>query len=222
MCTTSNFKAKSIKLVNGVGIDLNKFQNQTLVKKTELRKKYRYKDNDFILIYVAELSYKKHQDLIIDVVNLLYEKIPNMKFLILGSGKLSKQYKNKVNKLNLQNNVHFLGYRKDISNLMVMSDIAVSSSRREGLPVNIMEAMATGLPLVVSDVRGNHDLVHNCENGYVVGIEDIKMFTSSIESLYNSEELRNKFGEKSLELIKTYSIENIMKEMEKIYMECIN
>ena len=154
--------------------------------------------------------------------NLLYEKIPNMKFLILGSGKLSKQYKNKVNKLNLQNNVHFLGYRKDISNLMVMSDIAVSSSRREGLPVNIMEAMATGLPLVVSDVRGNHDLVHNCENGYVVGIEDIKMFTSSIESLYNSEELRNKFGEKSLELIKTYSIENIMKEMEKIYMECIN
>ena len=48
------------------------------------------------------------------------------------------------------------------------------------------------------------------------------MFTSSIESLYNSEELRNKFGEKSLELIKTYSIENIMKEMEKIYMECIN
>ena len=123
MCTTSNFKAKSIKLVNGVGIDLNKFQNQTLVKKTELRKKYRYKDNDFILIYVAELSYKKHQDLIIDVVNLLYEKIPNMKFLILGSGKLSKQYKNKVNKLNLQNNVHFLGYRKDISNLMVMSDI---------------------------------------------------------------------------------------------------
>ena len=222
MCTTSNFKATSIKFVNGVGIDLNKFQNQTLTKKTELRKIYGYKENDFILIYVAELSYSKNQDLIIDIVNLLGEKIPNIKFLILGSGKLSQQYKNKVNKLNLQNSIHFLGYRKDISNLMIMSDIAVSSSRREGLPVNVMEAMATGLPLVVSDVRGNHDLVLNGVNGYVVGIDDIEMFTSSIESLYKSQELRNKFGEKSLELIKIYSIENIMKEMGKIYKEYIN
>lgn len=122
----------------------------------------------------------------------------------------------------MQNDIHFLGYRKDISNLMIMSDIAVSSSRREGLPVNVMEAMATGLPLVVSDVRGNHDLVLNGGNGYVVGIDDIEMFTSSIESLYKSQKLRNKFGEKSLELIKTYSIENIMKEMGKIYKEYIN
>ncbi|MBU3110759.1 glycosyltransferase family 4 protein [Clostridium lacusfryxellense] len=221
-CTNNKFKAKSIKIVNGIGIDLNKFQNQTLVKKTELRKKYGYREDDFILIYVAELSYRKHQDLIIDAVNLLSRKIPNIKLLIVGSGKLSQQYVKQVNKLNLQENVHFLGYRKDIECLMNMSDIAVSSSRQEGLPVNVMEAMATGLPIVVTDVRGNRDLVHNGENGYVVDIEDVEMFSSSLESLYRSEDLRKEFGEKSLELIKIYSLENVMKEMKKNYEECMN
>ncbi len=80
-----------------------------------------------------------------------------------------------------------------------------------------MEAMATGLPLVVTDCRGNKDLVKNGENGFVIGIDDVYEFANAVDKLHKSKELRWKFGQKSLEFIKDYSVENVRKEMEKIY-----
>jgi len=213
------FKAGFIKKVNGVGIDLNKFIPQTVEKKKELRKKYGYDENDFILIYVGELNHNKNQGLIINVVDVLKNKISNIKLLLVGDGNLMGQYMNQVKKLNLEEYINFLGYRKDIPNLMAISDIAVSASRREGLPVNVMEAMATGLPLVVTDCRGNHDLIRNGENGYVVDINDVENFANVIEELYSSQELREKFRQKSQEFIKQYSIESVMKEMNEIYVK---
>ncbi|SHK32648.1 Glycosyltransferase involved in cell wall bisynthesis [Anaerobranca californiensis DSM 14826] len=211
------FKAGSVKKVNGVGIDLNKFTPQTVEKKKKLRKEYGYNENDFILIYVAEMSYRKHQDLLINTLNVLKSKIPNIKLLLVGTGNLLEKYKKQTKELSLGKHVYFLGYRKDIPNLMTIADVAVSSSRQEGLPVNVMEAMATGLPLVVTDCRGNRDLVRNGENGFVVGINDVNRFANSIEKLYNSKELRQQFGQKSLKIIKEYSLEVVKSEMEKIY-----
>lgn len=215
--TNKKFKVKNIKLVNGIGIDLEKFKPQTKVKKSELRRQYGYSDDDFILLYTAELNYNKHQDLIINVINLLKDKIPNIKLLLAGLGTLQDKYKQQRDSLNLNSNVKFLGYRNDIVNLLTISDIVVSASRREGLPVNIMEAMATGLPLVVTDCRGNRDLVCNEENGFVIDIDDIEGFANAIEKLYTSKKLRQKFGRKNLEIINSYSLENVKKEMKNIY-----
>jgi glycosyltransferase EpsD len=105
---------------------------------------------------------------------------------------------------------------------MAISDVAVSASRREGLPVNVMEAMATGLPLVVTDCRGNRDLVRNGRNGYVVGINDVDGFADAVEKLYKIEKLRQNFSEKNCELIKMYSIKNVKNELEKIYLSLLN
>lgn len=210
-------KIKDVRYIPGVGIDLNKFTPQTKEKKKELREQYGYDKNDFVLIYVAEMSYRKHQDLLIKAVNILKNKLPNIKLLLVGSGNLMEKYKEQVNYLGLNDYICFLGYRKDVPDLMEISDIYVSSSRQEGLPVNVMEGMATGLPLVVTDCRGNRDLVRNGENGYVVSVDDVERFANAVEELYKSEKLRAKFGQKSLELIKKYSIENVTKEMKKIY-----
>ena len=70
--------------------------------------------------------------------------------------------------------VDFLGYRNDIAKLLQMCDIAVASSLREGLPVNIMEAMACGLPVIASENRGHRELIINNVNGWTVDREDIK------------------------------------------------
>jgi len=217
----NNFKARSVKKVPGVGVDLNKFVPQTLEKKKELRKQYGYSDDDFILIYVAELNHNKHQDLLIKVVDVLKNKIPNIKLLLVGAGKLIEDYKQQVRDLKLEDHIHFLGYRKDVPNLMAIADVAVSASRREGLPVNVMEAMATGLPLVVTDCRGNRDLVVNGKNGFVIALDDVDAFADAIERLYNSQELRTKFGRANLEMIKEYSLENVIKYMEEIYRDYI-
>lgn len=214
-----NFKAKSIKLVNGVGIDLNKFAPQTEEVKKELRKKYGYAEDDFILLYTAELNNNKNQKFLIKVIDKLKNQIPNIKLLLAGTGKLEVYYKRLVKELNLDGYIVFLGYRKDISNLLKMSDIAVSSSRREGLPVNVMEAMATGLPAVVTNCRGNRDLISHEENGYVVDIDDIESFAQGIYRLYKSPQLRSRFGIKNLRMIRNYSCETTCKSMEDIYLE---
>lgn len=213
------FKAGDIKLVHGVGIDLNRFQPQTLEKKMKVRKDYGYKKEDFILFYAAELNFNKHQDLLIKVVNILKNNIPNIKLLLAGNGPLEGQYKRQVEQLNLGRYVDFLGYRNDIPSLLAMSDVVVASSRREGLPVNIMEAMATGLPLVVTNIRGHRDLVRNGENGYIVELNNVEGFAKSIENLYKDEKLRERFGQKSIELIQQYSLESILKELKMIYIK---
>lgn len=210
-------KGGFINKVNGVGINLEKFQPQTKENKYSMRYKYGYKIEDFILFYAAELNYNKHQDLLINVVSTLKNRIPNIKLLLAGSGPSLGQYKNMVKQLDLVDNVEFLGFRNDIPNLLMLSDIVVASSRREGLPVNVMEAMATGLPVVATDVRGHSDLVKDGENGYLVRLDDIKGFAKAIENLYKDEKLRNKFGKNGIEMVKKYSLNNVLKEMNQIY-----
>lgn len=98
-----------------------------------------------------------------------------------------------------------------------MSDIAVSTSRQEGSPVNIMEAMATGLPIVVTNCRGNRDLITNNYNGIVVGVNDEKACANAIEKVYRSNKTRTIFSKNNINSIQTYKINNILSEMEEIY-----
>jgi glycosyltransferase EpsD len=210
-------KSNSIHRVHGVGVDLTKFQPKTMDMKAKLRKKYNYSENEFILFYAAELNRNKHQDLLINVVNLLKSKIKNIRLLLAGNGNLKEQYEEQVKKLGLQYYVQFLGYRRDIPELLKISDVAVASSRREGLPVNVMEAMATGLPLVVTNCRGQRELICDGENGFIVGIDDTEGFANAVEELYKSRETRRKFGKRSNEFSKSYSLDKVMQEMEEVY-----
>src|SRR5699024_8978398 len=104
----SDFKSNDIRMVNGVGVDLNRFSPRTYEEKIKFRNRYGYKKSDFILIYIAELNYNKHQDLIIKAVNVLKDDIPNIKLLLVGSGDLRSKYEEQTRRLKLQNNVDFL------------------------------------------------------------------------------------------------------------------
>lgn len=212
-----NFKAGQILHVRGVGVDLEKFSPPGREKKTELRKKHNYSDQAFILIYVGELSYRKHQDLLIRAVHLLKDKIPRIKLLLVGNGDLYEEYYKLAQDLCVHKQVEFLGYRSDVPELMALADLSVSASRQEGLAVNLMEAMATGLPLVVSASRGQRDLIVPGENGLLYQVDDLEKLSQGILQLYQDQALREQYGRKSLELISSYSIESINAEMKKIY-----
>ncbi len=203
--------------VHGVGIDLDKYFPITLEEKLALRSEYQYHPDDFIVIYVAELSHRKHQDLLIKAISRLTERIHSIKLLLVGDGEMFKDYKELVSYYQLEKKVEFLGYRKDIDKLLALSDLAVSTSRQEGLPVNIMEAMATGLPIVVTNSRGNRDLITDHYNGIVVGIDDDVACASAIEKIYMSNNMKTYFSKNNLDRIQAYSIESILLEMEEIY-----
>lgn len=213
----NNFYCKNVKYLDGVGIDLNKFTQTSVEVQQSLRESYCYGNNDFILIYVAELSHRKNQGLLIDAIDKVKNEIPNIKLLLVGSGAYEDKYKSQVRELNLDNNIKFLGYRKDISNLMQLSDVCVSSSRQEGLPVNIMEAMGTGLPVIVTDCRGNRDLIKDNRNGFVVNIDDIGEICKAIIKMHDSLEDREKFSKNNIIDIKKYCQNIVTDELGEIY-----
>jgi glycosyltransferase EpsD len=215
------FKSKKIRLVNGVGVNLNKFAVQTEVEKNRVRQEYGIDPETFILVYAAELTNRKHQDLLISVMDKLVRDIPNSKLLLIGKGPNQEQYQSLINKLQLNDHIELMGFRGDVDKLMMIADVAVSSSRQEGLPVNVMEAMATGLPLVVSGCRGNSDLVKDGKNGFVIYDGLPEHYAEKILRIYSDRELRSEMKNANLADIQKYSTENVLKEMDEIYKELL-
>ncbi|XJZ26736.1 glycosyltransferase [Bacillota bacterium Lsc_1132] len=153
------FKAEQIKHVHGVGVNTERFHPIDREHKLRLRTTYGYQEQDFLMIYAAEFNQNKNQQLLLKALAKIKDQIPQAKLLLAGNGPLLLDCKQLAAQLGIDQKVEFLGQRQDVEQLLKISDLAVASSLREGLPVNIMEAMACGLPVVASDNRGHRELV---------------------------------------------------------------
>ena len=189
------------------------------MNKSELRKKYGYGEKDFILIYIAEFIPRKNHEFLLRSIGELRKKIPELKILLVGRGMLLKKMKHLTVDLEIDDIVKFLGYRKDIADLCRASDVYVSVSLQEGLPVSVIEAMACGLPVVASDIRGHRDNVVDGENGVLFALGDSKRMRDGIFDIYKSMELHERFSRNSVELAKKYDLKSIRVKMAKIYDE---
>ncbi len=186
--------------------------------KSELRKKYGYGENDFIITVVAELNKNKNQMMLLEQAENLLQRIPAMKILLIGKETLPDA-RNLVEERHLESCVEFLGYRNDIPDLTRISDLAFSASKREGLPVNIIEALACGMPVVASMNRGHCSLIQNGKNGLLFPLEDSNVMCDSILSVYESKELRECLSKNAIESSKKYDLKSIRLKMAKIYDE---
>ncbi|MGB9809554.1 MAG: glycosyltransferase, partial [Caldanaerobacter sp.] len=136
---------------------------------------------------------------------------------IVGTGELENKLKDYVYRNSLDKKIKFLGYRKDIPDLLNVCDIFALTSLHEGLPRAIMEAMAAGKPIIATNVRGNRDLVRYGVNGYLVPINDIDATAKAITKLAENKNLRLRMGEEGRKIIQDYAIEKVLKEMDEIY-----
>ncbi len=213
----SKFKT-NVQYVPGVGIDPKKFDfKMTKRQKTELRQSIGLNDDDFVMIYPAELNKNKNQ---LWLINSLAELIKNnhaMHLLLPGKDSQSGKCQDLVGKLNLNNNIHFLGFRKDIPHLLKISDLSVSSSLREGLPVNIMEAMQAGIPVITTSCRGSRDLVQDNSNGFIVLINDHKTLVNKVEFIFNNVNIRNKMAANGKLVVQDYRLDKVLPLMKDIY-----
>lgn len=200
-------KCRNVEYVPGVGIDEDKF-NFTMTKseKLELRKSLGLKENDFVLIYPARLDKNKNQGMLIESMAELIKKHKDIHLLLPGEDELNGYYQKMAKEKNVDKNVHFLGYRNDIPRLLKISNVAVSTSKREGLPINIIEAMYVGLPVVATNCRGNRDLIEDGKNGYLVGIDSIEIFSSKLLNLYNNNFLGKCFPVNKANTYEMYSL----------------
>lgn len=211
------FRAGKIYKVHGVGVELDKFKAVDADEKARLRAEYGYDGDTFIMIYPADLSVRKNQPMLFDVLQKIAEKNKNVKLLLPGQPIRLEEYKRMISERGIADNVEFLGYRRDINNLVGLSDLSVASSFQEGLPINIIEAMAMGNAIVATDVRGNNDAVEDGVNGYLVPVGDSDLMAEKILELMNDREKLRTFGENGLDMVKDFSTENVNREMLTIY-----
>lgn len=212
-----SFKAKSIELVNGVGVDINSFHSVTQSEKAKLRKEYGYSDDDFLMIYPANLTAGKNHIMLFKALKKIAQNYNNVRLLCPGQQELIDEYKAIVQQMGIDDKVDFLGYRRDIANLVGLSDVSVSSSVREGLPVNLIEAMAIGNAIVATDVRGNRDVVKDGFNGYIVALNDDDKMAQKIIELINNPDIVEVFKNNNLKIVQNFSTESINNEMLKLY-----
>lgn len=219
LAKSKGFKVEKLYHVNGVGVDISKFHSVSEEEKKQLRKEYGYSENDFILIYPANLTAGKNHYMLFDAVKAALEKHNNIRLLCPGQQELIDDYTARVKELGIDEKVEFLGYRRDIEKLAGLSNVSVSASVREGLPVNLIEAMAIGNAIVATDVRGNRDVVKDNVNGFIVKLGESQNMADKICQLLENPELCREFKEKNIEMVNDYSTDSVIGEMVRIYKE---
>lgn len=206
---------KNLFFVPGVGVDLNGYKVKISLKK--IREELVIPNGKLLVTCVAEFSKNKNHQLLLQAWQKLDKNvIGDIYLLLVGEGALEKHYRSLVDKENIPH-VYFLGFREDVTDILNESDIIVLTSKREGLPRCIMEAMACGKPVIATDVRGSRDLLQHGKTGYLVSSNQVNELVHALERLIKDNNLRKRMGEAGRAAVQSYSIENILQEMELIY-----
>ena len=212
------FNAGRIEKINGVGVDIDKFSPIGHAEKIERRKNFGYSEDDYLLFYAAEFNQNKNQQFLIHSIPQLIKFIPNVKLLLAGDGELLPDCRRLVQSLKVSEHVEFLGFRNDIDSLLPMCDVLVSASRREGLPVNVMEGMACGLPVIATRNRGHNELIHDHQNGWIVNQNDRHDLVEKLHTLYLNPEMASVMGAYGREMMEnTYSVRMVLEQLSLIY-----
>jgi glycosyltransferase EpsD len=204
-------------LIPGIGVEGSRFFNISKVKKNEIREEKGFIGDDFILVYSAEFISRKNHLFIIDSVIKNKNKFNGIKILFAGKGKLQEALQKKVLRNKVQEIIQFIGFRNDIHEIYQLSDIGISSSKQEGLPVNIIESMMCGLPVIASFGRGHNELVENHSTGILFESGDHTQFVESIFKIKNDKTIYTKFSKNALVNSERFEIRNSFKSMIKIY-----
>lgn len=209
-----SFKAKDIEYVSGVGIDLDGMK-KVHIDKVEKRKQLGIPEEALVVLSVGELNENKNHRVVIEALAKFART--DVYYVVCGCGAEEDKLTALSAELGLNEQVKLLGYRTDVEELYKIADIFAFPSQREGLPVSLMEAMASGLPVVCSKVRGNVDLIENEKGGFLLDPLDIDGFAAAIDTLVKNQWLRELMGSFNVGSVKQFDIKLVNKNMKEIY-----
>lgn len=211
-----------IFFLNGIGLDLTRLQ----MKEPEMNKNLRFelglKDEDFVCIYIAGFTKDKNHLFLFRSFYDLEVAIPNVKIIFAGDGSYFDKMKNLAKSMGVEDRFIFLGHRDDVPSLIGLSNIGISPSLREGLPMNLLETLAMGKPFLASDVRGHRDIIQHGVNGFLFNPNNTTDFTKYAKELFNNLSLQKKMGLAASKSIEKFSIAETLPVLSNIYEEYIS
>lgn len=212
---------KDSYIVPGMGVDGNKFKPASASLKKDLRHALGISEDKVVLLYIAEFIPRKNHQFIVESIKKNIKSIPNIIVLFAGKGPLLNKLKKQAKEEGLSSIFKFLGFRKDVPQLVQVSDIGISASRHEGLPIGILQEMFSGLPIVASLERGHSELVSHGENGFLFKQNNEKEFIHYVQKLYDNPLLRKDAGKRSLETATRFNLENALDATIEIYKKYV-
>ena len=200
--------------VHGVGLDSTRFEsvgrNRSLV-----REEFGIPQDANVVLSVGELDWNKNHRTVLDAIAKLNRD--DVFYLICGVGPNREALISQAKALRVENRLILAGYRKDIPDIVHASDIYAFPSYHEGLPVSLMEAMAGGLPVVCSKIRGNVDLIRDGEDGFLADPKDSTTWTRALDKLLSQPELRPVLVERGKKALTPYLRNSVYKELLCLY-----
>lgn len=210
---------KHVYYINGVGVNTLRF-HECQIDRTEYRKMLGLNENDIAILEVGELSIRKNHKVIIDALAKIGDK--RYIFLICGKAMTNSGTYNFLKKYAEEKKVRviFLGFRQDIPEINKCADIAVLPSLREGLGLAGIEALASGVPVIGSNVQGIKDYIVDGRTGYLCSPTDANAFAEKIKTL-SDKRLRNSMKQACIDKAEEFRIDISRQQMKKIYKELL-
>lgn len=203
--------------IKGMGIDANRFAPYPPDKRIAMREQAGFKKDDVLFIYAAEFSKRKNQQMLIRAFAKAVHRMPKARLLLAGAGQELEACKSEAKALHLEQKIQFLGQVEHMEELYPLCDAVVTTSRSEGLPFHLMEAMACGLSAVASDVKGHRELVQEGKTGYLFNVENEEQLAEKLIKLYKMPKLRDQFGANATKKAAEFALERVMPKILSIY-----
>lgn len=214
-CTraTRSLPAKQVWRIDGVGVDISRYMRAH--NRTAKRRELGLPEEAVVFVSIGELNVGKNHELTLRSFAMVRDTSSYL--LICGRGKERALLEALAWQLGVEERVQFLGYRADIPDILGASDIYISASRREGLPLSCVEAMASGLPVLCSRVRGHVDLVEDGLSGRLFDPSNANELADMMDELANSDSCRSAMGRTSLEKAQAYDLSRVESAMRSVY-----
>lgn len=203
-----------------LGFDLGIFQDRRDEKRNETRKKYDLSDKDIAVAIVGRLAPIKNHFMFLDVLDRLFQQGIRFKVFIVGDGSEQQAIEIRVNALNEKYgpNITMTSWIKDIATFNAGMDVICLTSDNEGTPVSIIEAQATNIPVVVTDVGGVRDIVLDGETGFIVPPRNIEIFAEKLKILVTDEKKREKMSQNGWKFVEEkFHYKTLARNMEQLY-----
>lgn len=209
-----------IHFIHGIGVDTDYYnpENISHSERLNIKENLGIEEQKLVITHLAEFNENKRQIDIVQAAEQLKEAHQDFIILLVGDGVLFDDVKQDINRRGLSDFFLCLGFRQDIRNILSITDVGLLVSLREGLPKSLMEMMAMEIPIVVTNIRGNRELVHDGKIGFQIPIKSPIELKNKLLYLLNQPELRIRMGNNGRqEVLAKYDLKLILEETKSVY-----
>ena len=212
---------KVVRIYNGIEIDQYSPQNN-IAYRSKIRNEFGLNENHIICGAVGRLVWQKGFEYLIDAVPKILKPFPNAVIMIVGEGPLKDRLKARSERLRVQDQLIFTGFRSDIREILAAMDIFVLSSLLEGFPMIILEAMAMGKPIVATEISGVTEQIKHRESGILVPAGDSFALAKAINQLSHDRSFSEYLGLNAMHRVRDrFTTEGMITETENVYHSII-